>query len=58
MPNQDRDEDDLHVPPAPTEEERRRDRKPEQAGIVPGEIPGRPTDPSDPRFPGSVPDLA
>jgi hypothetical protein len=30
----------------------------EQAGIVPGEIPGRPTDPADPRFPGSQPDLA
>lgn len=30
----------------------------EQTGIVPGEIPGRPTDPADPRFPGSQPDLA
>jgi hypothetical protein len=30
----------------------------EQTGIIPGEIPGRPTDPSDPRFPGSQPDLA
>jgi hypothetical protein len=30
----------------------------EQAGIIPGEIPGRPTDPADPRFPGSQPDLA
>ena len=30
----------------------------EQTGIVPGEIPGRPTNPADPRFPGSQPDLA
>jgi hypothetical protein len=30
----------------------------EQTGIVPGEIPGRPTDPADPRFPGNQPDLA
>jgi hypothetical protein len=30
----------------------------EQTGIIPGEIPGRPTDPADPRFPGSQPDLA
>ena len=30
----------------------------EQTGIIPGEIPGRPADPADPRFPGSQPDLA
>jgi hypothetical protein len=30
----------------------------EQTGIIPGKIPGQPTDPSDPRFPGSQPDLA
>jgi hypothetical protein len=30
----------------------------EQTGIIPGKIPGQPTDPADPRFPGSQPDLA
>ena len=30
----------------------------QQTGIIPGKIPGRPTDPADPRFPGSQPDLA
>jgi hypothetical protein len=30
----------------------------EQTGIIPGSIPGRPSDPADPRFPGSQPDLA
>lgn len=45
-------------PPEPTEEERREDGGSGQIGIVPGEIPGRPVSPSDPRFPGSQPDLA
>jgi len=39
------------APPAPDPEE-------EQSGILPGKIPGQPTDPNDPRFPGSQPDLA
>ena len=30
----------------------------DQTGIIPGSIPGRPSDPIDPRFPGSQPDLA
>jgi hypothetical protein len=30
----------------------------EQTGIIPGKVPGQPTDPADPRFPGSQPDLA
>jgi hypothetical protein len=30
----------------------------EQTGIIPGSIPGHPSDPADPRFPGSQPDLA
>jgi hypothetical protein len=30
----------------------------DQTGIIPGSIPGRPSDPADPRFPGSQPDLA
>ncbi len=38
-----------------------RDKPPgeqEQTGIIPGKVPGSPTDPRDPRFPGSQPDLA
>ncbi|HEV7371983.1 hypothetical protein [Arenibaculum sp.] len=38
--------------------ERRPDPDEEQIGILPGKVPGRPVDPSDPRFPGSQPDLA
>ncbi len=45
-------------PSLPDEEAERRRDAPEQAGIIPGEIPGRPKTPSDPRFPGSMPDLA
>ena len=52
------DGDDLPVPPEPTEEERQDDDGRDQVGVIPGEIPGRPTTPSDPRFPGSQPDLA
>jgi hypothetical protein len=45
------DEDPAGRPPeAPAEED--------QTGIIPGSIPGRPSDPADPRFPGSQPDLA
>lgn len=58
MAARDRDEDRLHPPPEPGEAERREDDRPDQTGIIPGEIPGRPTTPSDPRFPGSQPDLA
>jgi len=48
--------------PVPTpeerEEQRDRDHRPDQIGIIPGKVPGQPIDPSDPRFPGSQPDLA
>lgn len=50
--------------PTPTQEQReeRRDRdesaRSDQIGIIPGKVPGHPTDPGDPRFPGSQPDLA
>ncbi len=57
MTGQDRDKDDLHVPP-PAEQDRPHDPSEDQAGIIPGKIPGNPTDTSDPRFPGSIPDLA
>ena len=30
----------------------------EQTGIILGKVPEQPTDPADPRFPGSQPDLA
>ncbi len=51
---------------APKRRRRRRSRREnplkipdeEQTGIIPGKIPGQPTDPADPRFPGSQPDLA
>lgn len=46
------------IPPEPTEEERREDDRPDQIGIIPGKVPGRPVEPGDPRFPGSQPDLA
>ena len=39
-------------------EERREDDRPDQIGIIPGKVPGRPVEPGDPRFPGSQPDLA
>ena len=42
----------------PSEEERREDPRPDQVGIIPGKVPGRPVAPGDPRFPGSQPDLA
>ncbi|QCO00823.1 hypothetical protein D3867_01320 [Azospirillum argentinense] len=45
-------------PPVPTDEECREDERPDQVGIIPGKVPGRPIDPGDPRFPGSQPDLA
>jgi hypothetical protein len=38
--------------------ERRPDPDEDQIGILPGRVPGHPTDPQDPRFPGSQPDLA
>lgn len=44
--------------PVPADEERREDERPDQVGIIPGKVPGRPIDPGDPRFPGSQPDLA
>ncbi|HYH39408.1 MAG TPA: hypothetical protein VD860_14390 [Azospirillum sp.] len=40
----------------PAEEDAR--ERPDQIGIIPGKIPGQPTDPHDPRFPASQPDLA
>lgn len=40
----------------PAEEEER--KRPDQVGIIPGKIPGHPTDPHDPRFPVNQPDLA
>ncbi|SMH60808.1 hypothetical protein [Azospirillum agricola] len=50
------------VPPVPTpeerEEQRERDDRPDQIGIIPGKVPGSPVEPGDPRFPGSQPDLA
>ncbi len=42
----------------PSEEGRREDPRPDQVGIIPGKVPGRPVAPGDPRFPGSQPDLA
>ncbi|EWY39338.1 hypothetical protein N825_06440 [Skermanella stibiiresistens SB22] len=47
--------------PDPVSEPPETERNPsddDQTGIIPGKIPGSPTDPSDPRFPGSQPDLA
>ena len=40
----------------PADEEER--KRPDQIGIIPGKIPGHPTNPHDPRFPASQPDLA
>ncbi len=48
----------FETPPQPAEEERREDDRPDEIGIIPGKVPGRPVDPADPRFPGSQPDLA
>lgn len=53
----------IETPPQPAEEERRgddrpADDRPDEIGIIPGKVPGRPVDPADPRFPGSQPDLA
>jgi hypothetical protein len=43
----------------PAEEpDRRPDPDEDQIGILPGRVPGKPIDPSDPRFPGSQPDTA
>jgi hypothetical protein len=58
--------DPFKIPPQPAEpaeeerreEERREDDRPDEIGIIPGKVPGRPVDPADPRFPGSQPDLA
>ncbi|OYD81654.1 hypothetical protein [Azospirillum brasilense] len=50
--------DPVLTDPVPTDEERREDKRPDQVGIIPGKVPGRPIDPGDPRFPGSQPDLA
>ena len=51
---------DAPKPPPVTEPAENPESNPdeEQSGIIPGEIPGRPVDPADPRFPGSQPDLA
>lgn len=53
---------DKPVAPPLEEREEQRDRddamQPDQVGIIPGKVPGNPVDPSDPRFPGSQPDLA
>ena len=53
---------DKPVTPPLEEREEQRDRddaaRPDQVGIIPGKVPGSPVDPSDPRFPGSQPDLA
>ncbi|WP_377809882.1 hypothetical protein ABNQ38_19905 [Azospirillum sp. A29] len=53
---------DKPVAPPLEEREEQRDRddaaRPDQVGIIPGKVPGSPVDPSDPRFPGSQPDLA
>lgn len=53
---------DKPVAPPLEEREEQRDRDdamlPDQVGIIPGKVPGSPVDPSDPRFPGSQPDLA
>jgi hypothetical protein len=46
------------VPEPPPAENPPQNPDEEQTGIIPGEIPGQPTDPADPRFPGSQPDLA
>ncbi|MBP2298226.1 hypothetical protein [Azospirillum picis] len=48
--------------PTPDDDDDRRERegddRPDQVGIIPGKVPGRPVSPGDPRFPGSQPDLA
>lgn len=53
---------DKPLAPPLEEREEQRDRddpaRPDQVGIIPGKVPGSPVDPSDPRFPGSQPDLA
>jgi hypothetical protein len=53
---------DKPVTPPLEEREEQRDHddaaRPDQVGIIPGKVPGHPVDPSDPRFPGSQPDLA
>jgi hypothetical protein len=51
-----RSDDAPNEVPAPTPETPEPEE--EQVGIIPGEIPGQPTEPDDPRFPGSQPDLA
>jgi|tagenome__1003787_1003787.scaffolds.fasta_scaffold16050040_1 hypothetical protein len=52
--------DDAPKPPTAPEPEENpvSDPDEEQSGVIPGEIPGQPVDPADPRFPGSQPDLA
>ena len=63
--------DPFKIPPQPAEpaeeerreeerrdDDRREDDRPDEIGIIPGKVPGRPVDPADPRFPGSQPDLA
>ncbi|MCG5240004.1 hypothetical protein [Azospirillum doebereinerae] len=54
------DKPDLPLVPTPEEREEQRepDGRSDQIGIIPGKVPGHPVDPSDPRFPGSQPDLA
>lgn len=44
--------------PPSDQPERRPDPDEDQIGILPGDVPGKPLDPSDPRFPGSQPDTA
>ncbi|WP_448207553.1 hypothetical protein [Azospirillum sp. sgz302134] len=54
----DEKDDTAKPPPAPSEKERREDPRPDQIGIIPGKVPGKPVEPGDPRFPGAQPDLA
>ena len=44
--------------PADTPAEEHERKRPDQVGIIPGKIPGHPTDPHDQRFPINQPDLA
>ena len=46
------------TPAAETPAEEHDRKRPDQVGIIPGKIPGHPTDPHDPRFPINQPDLA
>ncbi|WP_448188037.1 hypothetical protein [Azospirillum sp. sgz301742] len=50
--------DPRETPPAEAPEDEQDRKRPDQIGIIPGKIPGHPTDPHDPRFPVNQPDLA